>query len=86
MDNEERYRNQTLKSEDLLEESNFSPSHDSSYITKGYAPIFLKRLELNRKKNKIKLSKDNFYSSRNMFIFYLILRYMAPIFDNNNDE
>lgn len=84
MDNEERYRNQTLKSEDLLEENNFSPSHDSSYITKGYAPIFLKRLELNRKKNKIKLSKNNFYSSRNMFIFYLILRYMTPILDHND--
>lgn len=69
----ERYRNFSAKAEDLLEDQNFRmpsvPSPESCEI----APVFNKYVAYNVKKDVFKPSKPSFDSTKNMYIFLLIL-------------
>lgn len=69
----ERYKNCSLKSEDLLDEVNFKLAHVVSPENCELAPIFIKYVTLNTKKDEFTQSKSTFDSSVNMFIFYLII-------------
>jgi len=69
----ERYRNFSLKTEDLLDDQDFRmpsvPSPDSS----EFAPVFTKNITYNRKKEIFIQPKPSFDSYKNMLIFFLIL-------------
>lgn len=69
----ERYKNYSLKSEDLLEEQCFRvasvPSPDSIEI----APVFGKYVTFNKKKQKYTKCRVSFDSDKNMLILFLIL-------------
>lgn len=69
----ERYKNFTLKSEDLLEEQYFKmPSNASTEKTEA-APIFIKYVTFNIKNESFKQGKSTFDSSKNMFLFFIII-------------
>ncbi|WP_139905495.1 hypothetical protein [Clostridium thermarum] len=72
LDSPERYRNFTNKSEDLLEDDYFRmpsiPTPESSQL----APIFIKNISYNKKKDAFEQSKNTFDSSKNMPLLYLI--------------
>lgn len=72
INNAERYRSFSKKSEDVLDEQYFKlnsfPSPEESHL----APIFIKNIEYSIKKQKFKQGKITFDSYKNMYIFYMI--------------
>jgi hypothetical protein len=74
----ERYKNFSLKSEDLMEEQDFRmpslPTPENSEL----AAVFAKYVTYNKKKETFKVSRVSFDSYRNMFIFFLIIYLLKP--------
>jgi hypothetical protein len=79
--NPERYENFSLRSEDLLDEQNFKmpsiPTPEASEV----APVFLKSITYNKKKNTFDKSKNSFYSTQNMFLFFLFIYLFKPSYN-----
>ncbi|WP_315119297.1 hypothetical protein [uncultured Clostridium sp.] len=73
LDDRERYRNFSLNSEDLLDESEFKPSYIASSENLNLAPIFVKSVKYNEKKSSFKQGKSSFYSDRNTIPFFFII-------------
>ncbi|MDU1411229.1 MAG: hypothetical protein E6929_00330 [Clostridium sp.] len=73
LDDVERYKNYSSKSEDLLDDSYFSFSTSLNNDSKDLAPIFVKNISLNRKKESFKHYKHSFDSCKNMFNFFIII-------------
>lgn len=73
LDDVERYRNFTSKSDDLLKDEYFRMPSMPSPESNELAPIFIKYVTLNRRKENYKQYKHSFDASKNMFIFFLIL-------------
>jgi hypothetical protein len=73
LDSLERYKNFSLKSDDLLEEIMFRmPTVVAPEVT-GMAPIFTKSITYSKKKEIFTTPKSTFDSSKNMMAFYMIL-------------
>ncbi|SHJ99174.1 hypothetical protein SAMN02745248_01491 [Hathewaya proteolytica DSM 3090] len=81
----ERYKNFSKKSEDLLDDEHFRLSTIPTPEEREVAPVFLKHLYINTKKFEFKVSKCNFDSSRNMYIFFLNV-FLQNYFSNNNQD
>ncbi|MCH3962748.1 MAG: hypothetical protein LKE46_00500 [Clostridium sp.] len=73
LNNAERYRSFSLKSEDLIEEKNFRMPSVPLPETCELAPVFAKYASYSRKKGHFKSPKISFDSYKNMFIFFLTL-------------
>ncbi|MBA5850869.1 hypothetical protein H2684_05980 [Clostridium sp. cel8] len=73
LNNVERYRNFSLKSDDLIEEKNFRISSIPLPESCELAPVFAKYVNYNRKKESFKSPKISFDTYKNMFIFFLSL-------------
>jgi len=73
LDNVERYRNFSSKAEDLLKDEYFRMPSMPSPESNELAPIFIKYVTLNKRKERYKQYKHSFDASKNMFIFFLIL-------------
>lgn len=73
LDSPERYVGFTLNSEDLMDEQNFKLTTMDSPESNEYAPIFLKSLEYNIKKDIFTPSKTSFDSSKNMNLLFIII-------------
>lgn len=73
LDNAERYRNFSLKSEDLIEEQGFRmpslPTPESSEI----APVFTKSVQYNTRKETFSLKKNTFDSAKNMYLLFMTI-------------
>ncbi len=73
INNPERYRGFSKKSDDILDEQYFKlksfPSPEESHL----APIFIKNIEFNIKKQKFKQGRISFDSYKNMYIIYTVL-------------
>lgn len=71
IDSAERYRNASLRSEDMFNEQLFKISNiaDSSDL----CPVFRKEITYSKKKETITPSKDTFYAQRNMMIYFLAI-------------
>lgn len=78
LDNPERYKNFSLVSEDLLDEQNFRFPSIPTPEASETAPVFLKNISYNKKKNSFSKTKDTFYTSENMFIFFLFIYLFSP--------
>lgn len=76
LDETERYRGLSLKSDDMLDESFFRMPNLPSPESSGMAPIFTKSVTYSRKKDSFTRSKDTFDSSKNMLIFFLLIYYL----------
>lgn len=68
----ERYKNYSMKSEDLLDDENFKMSSISTPENCEFSPVFVKYVTYNKKKEIFKSSKNSFDSYTNMLIFFLI--------------
>lgn len=69
----ERYRGFSKKSEDLLDDEKFRLPTISTPTSNELAPIFIKKVSLNRKKTEFKQSKFTFDSNKNMSIFFMFI-------------
>lgn len=69
----ERYRCFSKKSEDLLDDEKFRLPTISTPLSNELAPIFLKKVSLNRKKAEFKQGKFTFDSNKNMSIFFMFI-------------
>lgn len=84
IDSAERYRNFSMKSDDLLDESMFRYLDVPTPSLTALAPIFVKNQSYSKKKKLFSSSKTAFESFNNMFIFNLIIElfndnYMSSI-------
>ncbi|WP_406765167.1 hypothetical protein [Candidatus Clostridium radicumherbarum] len=73
LDDVERYRNFTSKSEDIIDEQEFRMPNVPAPDSVDLAPIFIKNISYNKKKESFTQSKLTFDSSKNMFIYLLII-------------
>jgi hypothetical protein len=80
LDDVERYRNYTSKSEDLLEEQDFRMATLPAPENVELAPLFVKDINYNRKKEVFSEGKPSFESSKNLLIFFMII-YLSKLPD-----
>ena len=76
LDEVERYKNLSLRSNDMLDETYFRMPALPTPRSSGVAPVFLKNLIYSKKKDEISNSKLTFDSNKNMFNFYLIIHFL----------
>jgi hypothetical protein len=72
LDNPERYTNFSLKSEDLLEETNFRMGNVPTPESSEMAPVFIKNIEYNTRKETFSQKKATFDSTKNMPLLFLM--------------
>lgn len=72
-DDIERYKNFSLKPEDLLDSQYFKMPTIQSPETSEIASVFIKNVTFNKKKEEFKHSKTTFDSSKNLFLFFMII-------------
>ncbi|MCM8711862.1 hypothetical protein M2651_12730 [Clostridium sp. SYSU_GA19001] len=73
LDDVERYKNFSSKAEDLLDEQDFRMASIPTPETSELPPVFIKNVTYNKKKEVFSQGKSTFDSSKNMFIFLLII-------------
>lgn len=76
IDEAERYKMLSLRSEDMLDESFFRSSSVPTPDSVGIAPIINKYVTYSRKKDYFYHAKDSFESERNMFIFFAFIYFL----------
>ncbi|HBJ1648957.1 TPA: hypothetical protein LA460_001346, partial [Clostridium botulinum] len=76
LDEVERYKNLSLKSEDMLDETYFRMPNLPSPESNGLAPVFVKNLSYSRKKDCFTVPKVSFDSNKNMFSFLLFIYFL----------
>ncbi|WP_293981774.1 hypothetical protein [uncultured Clostridium sp.] len=76
LDEVERYRNLSLRADDMLDETYFRMPTLPTPKSSGIAPVFLKNLTYSKKKDVLSSSKLSFDSNKNMFNFYLIIYFL----------
>ena len=80
LDDVEKYKNFSGKSEDLLDDTYFKMPNYMGAEANNLAPIFIKSISLNRKKESYKQYKHSFDSCKNMFNFFIII-YLNSVLD-----
>jgi hypothetical protein len=78
LNNIERYRNYSLKADDLIEEQNFRMPSIPTPESYELAPVFAKHITYNKKKETFKDPKLSFDSYKNMLIFFSIIHILTP--------
>ena len=73
LDDAERYRNFSSRSEDLLQDEDFRMPAIPTPENNELASVFIKNVVYNKRKESFKQSKLSFDSSKNMFIFFLTI-------------
>lgn len=76
LDEIERYKKLSLRSDDMLSESYFRMPNSPTPNNNGLAPIFIKNITYSRKKDNFSVSKTSFDSNRNMIIYYSFIHYL----------
>jgi hypothetical protein len=84
IDNPERYKNFSLKSEDLLEDSFFRIPTLPSPETSELSPVFMKSVTYNLKKDSFSQNRTTFDSTKNMPLIFMILYSISDNIDDNN--
>ncbi len=82
INNAERYKGFSKKSEDILDEQYFKlntfPNPEESHL----APIFIKNIEYNIKKQKFKQGRISFDAYKNMYNIYMIFNNLSDLYVN----
>lgn len=73
LDEVERYKKLSLRSDDMLDETYFRMPILPTPQSTGLAPIFIKSLSYSKKKDSLSAGKNSFDSNKNMFNFFLII-------------
>ncbi|MBW6410528.1 hypothetical protein [Clostridium weizhouense] len=76
LDEVERYRNLSLRSKDMLEESYFRMPNLPTPESSGLAPIFVKNLSYSKKRDSFSSPKVSFDSNKNMFSFFVMIYFL----------
>ncbi|WP_294395169.1 hypothetical protein [uncultured Clostridium sp.] len=76
LDEVERYKNLSLRVDDMLDETYFRMPSLPTPKSSGIASIFIKNLIYSKKKDVLSSSKISFDSNKNMFNFYLIIYFL----------
>lgn len=75
LDDIERYKDFTLHSDDLLDEQNFRMPTIPTPESNELAPVFIKHITFNKKKEVFKQSNLTFDSNKNMMFYFMIIYY-----------
>lgn len=73
LDSSERYKNFSLLSKDMIDETFFRMPNLPSPESSGVSPSFLKEISYSIKKDEFSASRRTFDSGRNMLIFFLMI-------------
>ena len=73
VDDAQRYKNFSKDEEDFLEDNNFRTESIATPEASELAPIFIKSVVYNKKKNTFSQNKFSFDSTKNMFIYFIII-------------
>lgn len=73
LDEVERYKKLSLRSDDMLDETYFRMPISLTPKSTGLAPIFIKNLSYSKRKDSLSTSRTSFDSNKNMFNFFLII-------------
>jgi len=73
LDEVERYKKLSLRSDDMLDETYFRMPVSPTPKSTGLAPIFIKNLSYSKRKDSLSTSRTSFDSNKNMFNFFLII-------------
>lgn len=76
LDEVERYKKLSLRSDDMLDETFFRMPVLPTPQSNGLAPIFIKSLSYSKKKDVLGSGKNSFDSNKNMFNFFLIIHFL----------
>jgi len=73
LDEVERYKKLSLRSDDMLDETYFRMPISPTPKSTGLAPVFIKNLSYSKRKDSLSTSRTSFDSNKNMFNFFLII-------------
>ncbi|WP_026886539.1 hypothetical protein [Clostridium beijerinckii] len=73
LDEVERYKKLSLRSDDMLDEIYFRMPILPTPKSSGLAPVFVKSLSYSKKKDSLSTKRTSFDSSKNMFNFFMII-------------
>lgn len=73
LDEVERYKKLSLRSDDMLDETYFRMPIVPTPKSTGLAPIFIKSLSYSKRKDSLSTNRTSFDSNKNMFNFFLII-------------
>lgn len=82
LDEVERYKKLSLRSDDMLDETYFRMPILPTPQSTGIAPIFVKSLSYSKKKDSLSVGRNSFDSNKNMFNFLLIIYLFKDIVEN----
>lgn len=82
LDEVERYKKLSLRSDDMLDETYFRMPIMPTPQSTGIAPIFVKSLSYSRKKDSLSVGRSSFDSNKNMFNFLLIIYLFKDAVEN----
>jgi len=73
LDEVERYKKLSLRSDDMLDETYFRMPISPTPKSTGLAPVFIKSLSYSKRKDSLSTNRTSFDSNKNMFNFFLII-------------
>jgi hypothetical protein len=73
LDEVERYKKLSLRSDDMLDETYFRMPVSPTPKSTGLAPVFVKSLSYSKRKDSLSAKRTSFDSNKNMFNFFLII-------------
>lgn len=73
LDEIERYKKLSLRSDDMLDETYFRMPVLPTPKSTGLAPVFVKSLTYSKRKDSLSAKRSSFDSNKNMFNFFLII-------------
>ena len=82
LDEVERYKKLSLRSDDMLDETYFRMPVSPTPKSTGLAPIFIKNLSYSKRKDSLSTSRTSFDSNKNMFNFFLIIYLLKDIVED----
>ncbi len=82
LDEVERYKKLSLRSDDMLEETYFRMPILPTPKGTGLAPIFVKSLTYSKKKDSLSAKRTSFDSNKNMLSFFLIIYLLKDIVED----
>jgi len=79
LDEVERYKKLSLRSDDMLDETYFRMPICPTPKSTGLASVFVKSLNYSKKKDALSISKNSFDSNKNMLNFFLIIYLLKDV-------
>lgn len=82
LDEVERYKKLSLRSDDMLDETYFRMPVLPTPKSTGLAPVFVKSLTYSKRKDSLSTKRSSFDSNKNMFNFFLIIYFLKDMVED----